>query len=104
VVIVVHAERAGEIPVTVEGKTASVTSADGFAQVLLSLDRSVRSITVGLETAARANLKPRNPTRKYDMSFSDAILVFDQKFQTTRQLRARVAASKENRHIPYRVD
>jgi len=102
VVVVIHAEQANAIPVTVDGKVASVTSTDGFAQVLLSVDRSIPSITVGLDTNARPNLKPKNPNRKYDLSSSDTLLIFDQKFNSVQPSRA--IARKESRHIPYRVD
>ena len=102
VVVVIHAEQANAIPVTVSGKIASVTSSDGFAQVLLNVDRSIPSITVGLDTNARPNLKPKNPNRKYDLPSNDALLIFDQKFNAVQPIRA--IARKENRHIPYRVD
>src|ERR1700690_3103943 len=102
VVVVVPAEQAKTIPVTVDGKIASVTSADGFSQVLLNVDRSILSVTVGLDTNTRPNLKPKNPARKYDLSPSDTVLIFDQKFNVLQPTRAIVR--REGRHVPYRVD
>ena len=102
VVVVVHGEQANTIPVMVDGKIASVTSSDGFAQVLLNVDRAILSVTVGLDTNTRPNLKPKNPTRKYDLSPNDTLLIFDQKFSALQPTRAIVR--KESRHVPYRVD
>jgi hypothetical protein len=102
VVVVVHADQGNAIPVLIDGKIASVTSSDGFAQVLLNVDRSIRSIAVGLDTTSRPNLKPKNPSRKYDLSNNDSILILDQKFTALQPARAIIR--KESRHIPYRVD
>ncbi len=102
VVVVVHADQGGSIPVLIDGKIATVTSSDGFAEVLLNVDRSIQSIAVGLDTSSRPNLKPKSPNRRYDISTSDSILIFDQKFNVLPPVRA--IARKEARHIPYRID
>jgi hypothetical protein len=104
VAIVVRAAQGENLPVTVEGKVAAQTTWDGFAQILLSVDRSVRSINVALDTSSRSNLKPKNPSRKYDLAGSDAILIFDQSFTVTRPTHPNRVGTKQTKHVPYRVD
>ncbi len=104
VVIVVRAAQGENLPVIVEGKVASQTTWDGFAQILLSVDRSVHSINVALDTSSRTNLKPKNPGRKYDLSGGDAILIFDQSFTVARPTRPYKVGTKQPKRVPYRID
>lgn len=104
VAIVVHADQGGSIPVTVDGQRATTMNADGYAQLLLHVDRAVRSITVGLDTSGQLQLKPKNPRREYELPPGDSILVYDQKFVKQRPTFERATAKREMRHIPYRID
>jgi len=104
VAIIVRAAQGENLPVIVEGKVASQTTWDGFAQILLSVDRSVHSINVALDTSSRTNLKPKSPSRKYDLSGGDAILIFDQSFTVARPTRPYKVGTKQPKRVPYRID
>lgn len=104
VAVVVYADQGGSIPVTVDGQRATTTSTDGYAQLLLHVDRDVSSITVGLDTSEQFQLKPKNPRRQYELPPGDSILVYDQKFIKQRPTTEHAIVKRENRHIPYRVN
>ena len=104
VAVVVHADQGGSIPVSVDGQRATITTADGYAQLLLRVDRTVRSVTLSLDTNEQPQLLPKNPKRQYELPPGDSILVYDLKFVKQRPALGRPTAKREIRHIPYRVD
>ncbi len=103
VVVVVHAENGSKLPVSVGGKPLGVTDADGNAHVLVALQRDERSLSVEMDTSQQANLKPQNPSKVFELSGRDAVLVFDQPFTVARAKRSVAKAAPPPRHVPYRV-
>ena len=104
IAVVVFADQGSAVPVTIDGEPATVTSSDGFAQVLLHVAREVHSVTVGLDTNTYVDLVPKNPRRTYELPAGDAILVFNQKFARQKLGAAHSNVHKESRHVPYRID
>jgi hypothetical protein len=102
VVLVVHAEHGETLPVLVDGKAVSSTDTDGVSHVLLHFDRDVRSFGVVLDTSARRDLRPQNPSRNFDLTGRDAIVLFEPTLAPASRVVARQAVPV--RHIPHRVD
>lgn len=103
VVLVVWAQGGTSLPVAVEGKPAGITSTDGLAHVLVIAERSVKRISVSLDTSAHPDLKPQNPSREFELSDGDAVLVFDQAFVAPAKAKSRVT-SRSRKYVPYRID
>lgn len=103
-VVVVRARGASELPLEVDGKPAGTTDADGNAHVLVKADRTTASLGVTLDTNAHPELKPKNPSRTFELAGNDAILVFDQTFVSSPKPVFRAGPTKTKKHIPYRVD
>jgi hypothetical protein len=104
VAVVVHAERSGPVPVTVDGQTVVTTTSDGFAEILMHVARDVHSVTLGFDTSAQSQLTPKNPSRTFELPTGDSILVFSQRFVKHRSVVSRSNLSREIRHTPYKVD
>lgn len=68
-------------------------------------DRKARTLSASLDTSGRPELKPQKPSRVFELTERDAILIFDQSFATPKRARmARPPRAAAKRHIPYRVD
>lgn len=105
VVVVVHSEKTAGVPINIDGKASGATDVDGNAHILLHLDREVRSLTVGLDTSARRELRPQNPNRTFELAGRDSVLVLEQSFATVApRIAPQRAAAPPIRHIPYRID
>lgn len=104
IVLVVRSEGAGGVPLVVDGRPAGSTNSDGIAHVLAHAERRVGALRVTLDTSSRPELKPKSPTRTYELSGKDAILLFDQTFVTAPKRVLRAAAPKPQKHVPYRID
>lgn len=103
-VIVVRAHEGAGLPLLVDGKPAGITDGDGIAHVLVKADRATPSISLTLDTAAAPDLKPKNPSRTFDLSGNDALLVVDQAFVSTPKRVFRTLPAQVKKHVPYRVD
>ncbi len=104
IVVVVRAQGGGGLTLNVEGKPSGTTDADGIAHVLVHASRQVKSLNVSLDTSTRPELKPRSPSRTYELAGNDAILLLDQTFVSAQRRVLRAAAPKKQKHIPYRID
>ena len=104
IVLVVRAQGGARLAVNVDGTPSGATNADGIAHVLVHADRQMKALKVSLDTSSRPELKPKNPSRTYELAGNDAILLFDQTFVSTPKRAFRAAPPKPSRHIPYRVD
>ena len=104
IVVVVRARGGADLPLQVDGKSAGVTDADGIAHVLVRADRNTASLKVALDTSAHQELKPKNPSRTFELAGNDAILVFDQTFVSSPKPVFHVGPGRPKRHIPYRVN
>ena len=104
IVLVVRARGGVELPLEVDGKPAGTTDADGIAHVLVKADRNTPSLNVAFDTSAHQDLKPKNPSRTFELAGNDAILVFDQTFVSSPKPVFRGGPPKAKRHVPYRVD
>ena len=103
-VLVVHALGGAALPLRVDGRPAGTTDADGIAHVLVKADRNVKILNVSLDTSGHQELKPRNPSRTYELSGHDGLLVFDQSLVATPKSVFHGGGSKPRKYIPYRVD
>jgi hypothetical protein len=103
VVLVVHTQPGRALPVLVDGKLSSMTTSDGLAHVLLRIDRSVRTLNAKLDTGTAPKLRPKSPSRTFDLSGNDAILIFDQNFSTRLVAPISKEPPKPQRHVPERV-
>lgn len=104
IVVVVRAQGGAGVTLNVDGKPAGTTNADGIAHVLVHASRQVKSLSVSLDTSTRPELKPKNPSRTYELGGNDAILIMDQTFVSAPKRVFRAAAPKQQKHIPYRID
>ncbi len=101
-VIVVRSSGGADLPVFVDGKSVATTDAQGVSCISLTRKRDVPSVTVAVETASRPGLRPRSPSRTYDLDGRDAVLVFDESLRCARPL---VRGSPlRGRKSPYRLD
>jgi len=101
VVLIVHAERGDHLPVLVDGKPVGTTDDDGIAHVLLRRPREDKSVQLGVDTTSRPALKPVSPSRSYQLTGQDAVVLFEPSFVVAVAPAARIAAPR--RHIPVRV-
>ena len=104
VVVLVRAQGGPGLPVQVEGTPSATTNSEGIAHVLLRVSRKMSAVSVSLDTSTHQNLRPKNPTRIYELSGRDAILILDQTFVTTPRTVHRHFTAQPSKHIPYRVD
>jgi hypothetical protein len=104
VVLLVRAQGGPGLPVQVEGTASATTNSEGIAHVLLRVSRKMNAVNVTLDTSTHQNLRPKNPTRVYELSGRDAILILDQTFVTAPRAVHRHLTTKPSKHIPYRVD
>jgi hypothetical protein len=79
VVIAVRAQRGPDLPVTYLGREVARTDASGAAHWQLQLARS-ETVEVTLDTSARPDLRPQNPSKRFESPDEDAVLLFDQDF------------------------
>ena len=103
-VLVVRAVGGAALPLQVDGRPVGATDADGIAHVLVRADRKVKSLNVSLDTSGHQELKPRNPSRTYELAGNDRLLVFDQTLVATPKPIFRGGGTKPRKYIPYRVD
>jgi len=104
IVLVMRALGGADLPFQIDGKPAGNTDADGIAHVLVHSDRTPKSLNVSLDTSAHQELKPKNPSRTYELVGNDAVLVFDQALVATHKPVLHGAGAKIRKHVPYRVD
>jgi hypothetical protein len=104
IVLVARVQGGAALPLQVDGKPAGTTDADGIAHVLVKVDRNVKALNVSLDTSGRKELKPRNPSRTYELIGSDGLFVFDQVLVAKPTAIFHAGGSKPRKHIPYRVD
>ena len=104
IVLVVRAQGGAGLSLQIDGKPAGITDADGIAHVLVRAERNLKSLNVSLDTSAHQELKPKNPSRTYELAGNDAVLVFDQALVATHKPVSHGASTKPRKHIPYRVD
>lgn len=104
IVVIVRAQGGAGLPLQVEGRPAGVTDADGIAHVLVRADRATPSLSVSLDTSSRQDLKPRCPSRVYELAGNDAVLIFDQTLVATPKPVFHGGPAKSRKRIPYRVD
>ncbi|HVW25508.1 MAG TPA: hypothetical protein VHC69_09065 [Polyangiaceae bacterium] len=102
VVVLVHTDHGDALPVLVDGKPIATTDANGVAHVLVDFGRDVRSFEVRLDTTERRDLKPANPSRTFELTGRDAIVLFEQPMTVAPKLVVRKV--QPARHIPYRID
>jgi hypothetical protein len=104
IVLIVRVQGGAALPLRVDGKPAGTTDADGIAHVLVKVDRNVKSLNVSLDTSGHQELKPRNPSRTYELIGNDGLLVFDQAFVAKPIAVFHAGGSKPRKYIPYRVN
>jgi hypothetical protein len=107
VVVVVRAEGGGGLGVRIDGKSYGTTDPDGNAHVLLKLERDIRSLGVALDTSARPGLKPESPSRTFELSGRDAVLLVEQRFAQSPRPKPALPKSPlpaPRRHIPERLN
>jgi hypothetical protein len=102
VVVIVHSEHGNLLPVLIDGKPVGATDENGVAHLLLDSSRDVPSFEVRLDTTERLDLKPANPTRTFELSGRDVIVLFEQTLTVAPKFAVRKAPPA--RHIPYRID
>lgn len=102
IVLVVKAEHGERLPVLLNGKPVATTDDDGIAHVLLRHERAQKSLEVAVDTTTRAALKPVSPSRTYELSGRDAVVLFEPTFVVAAPLPPRRSAPR--RHVPVRVD
>jgi hypothetical protein len=102
VVVLVHADRGDALPVLVDGRPVATTDANGVAHILLEFARDVRSFEVRLDTTERHDFKPASPSRTFELTGRDAIVLFNQPMSIAPKVVVRRAEAA--RHIPYRID
>ena len=102
VVVLVHGEHGNALPVLVDGKPVATTDANGVAHVLVEFGRDVRSFEVRLDTSGRGDLKPANPSRTFELTGRDAVVLFEQPLTIAPKVVVRKAQAA--RHVPYRID
>lgn len=107
VVVVVQTKGGNALPVRVGTEPAGVTDAQGNAQILVRLDRDHTGIEVGLDTEARPELLPRNPSRTFSIGQNDAIVVYSEQLTVEKpKVRVLVPRVKNGplRPRPIRLD
>lgn len=104
VVVLVRADGGAQLPVRVDGRLAGSTNSDGIAHILVHAARTVRGFDVSLDTSKRHDLRPRNPSRTYELAEHDAILVFHQTLVPAPKAFVRRNETQPRKHIPYRID
>ena len=104
IVVVVRAETGSGLPLQIDGRPAGTTDADGIAHVLVRADRNVKALNVTLDTSARQDLRPKSPSRTYELTGNDAVLVFDQAFVKTPKAKHPSGHVKHRQNIPYRIE
>jgi hypothetical protein len=103
IVLVLRALGGAELPLQVDGKPAGTTDADGIAHVLVKVERNVKALNVSLDTSGRQELRPKNPSRTYELGGNDGLLVFDQTLVATPKPKPHRGGTKSRNRIPYRV-
>jgi len=104
IVLAVRAHGGAHLPLEVDGTPAGETDADGIAHLLVKADRAVTSVKLAFDTGAHPELKPKNPSRTFDLEGRDAILIVEQTFVASSKHVFRGRTSRPKKHIPYRVD
>ena len=102
VVVVVHSEGGGSLPVQIDGKDQASTDEGGTAHVLVQRDRVSEKLSVTLDTSKNPRLRPQNPTRTFELHGRDTILVVDQAFTEVPRPRPH-ANTAPTRRVPYKV-
>ncbi len=104
IVLVVRTEGGEGLALQIDGRPSGTINGDGVAQVLLHANRNSKALNVSLDTSARQELRPQNPSRTYELLGRDSVLVFDQTFVTAPKPIYRGGGAKPRRYVPYRVD
>jgi hypothetical protein len=104
IVVVVRAEAGSGLPIQIDARPAGTTDADGIAHVLVRADRNVKALNLTLDTSAHRDLRPKNPSRTYELAGNDAVLVFDQAFVKAPKPKAHASGVKRRQNIPYRIE
>jgi hypothetical protein len=104
VAVVVRAGKGPGIPVLVNGAERAITDPNGYAHAVMQVDRNASSLRVDLDTSASPELLPRSPSRAFELSRQDAILVIDQSFTKAAAPARPRSAPAPRRHIPQRLN
>jgi hypothetical protein len=104
VAVVVRAGKGPGIPVLVNGVERAITDPNGYAHAVMQVDRNASSLRVDLDTSASPELLPRSPSRAFELSRQDAILVIDQSFTKAAAPARPRSAPAPRRHIPQRLN
>lgn len=102
--IVIHAPQGTKLPVMVDGAALGTTDEAGSAHFLLSIERTVPTVRVSLDTTGSRLLMPQHPSRTFELHGEDAILVFDQTFSVRRRTKDIASSKVPARRIPQRLD
>jgi hypothetical protein len=102
VVVLVHADHGDTLHVLVDGKPTATTDSNGVAHILLGFGREVPSFEVRIDTTERRDLKPASPSRTFELTGRDAIVVFEQSMTVAPKLIMKKA--QPARHVPDRID
>lgn len=84
VAFVVTANGEAELPVQIGRQEVARTNENGYAHIVLRA-RPGREFRLSLETTARAELQPQDPSRAFEAPSRSAVLVYDQEFETYRR-------------------
>ena len=71
---------------------------------MVKADQATPSLSVSLDTSSRQDLKPRSPSRVYELAGNDAVLILDQALVATPKPLFHGGVIRPLKHIPYRVD
>jgi hypothetical protein len=106
VVVVVNAQGGSELPIRVGTLSAGATDGQGNAQFLVHLDREQSAVEIGIDTEARRELVPRNPSRTFNVGRNDAIIVYREQLVAEKvKPKARRWAKRQTRDSrPIRLD
>jgi hypothetical protein len=81
VVVAIRADKGADLPVLYLGEELARTDRSGAAHVSLSLPAGSQfELTLETDSESTAQLRPRNPARKFQLGDSDEVFLFDQPF------------------------
>jgi len=106
VVLVVRAQGGPNLPVVVDGTAAGVTDSDGYAHLLLRLDRKQNHVELGMDTEQKRSLLPRNPSRNFALGSNDAIVLYEEhlSMQKAKPKSSQSAKLTPHRPLPIRLN
>lgn len=84
VAFVVKADAQADLPVLIGRTVVARTNANGYAHIVVRT-RPRREFRLSFDTEAREELQPQNPSRAFEAPARNAVLVYDQEFETYRR-------------------